>query len=100
MNENRKVRIENEEIKKKVIKLKAALEEERKVQVDANKLKEEFKDWKSKYKIKLEQNEELKKKIQCNDNLFEFLTQLLDKQRKEQVSKKVKKIGSSFNCWN
>ena len=44
MNENRKVRIENEEIKKKVIKLKAALEEERKVQVETIELKEEVKD--------------------------------------------------------
>ena len=78
----------------------AKLEEERKVQVNAIKLKEEVKDWKSKYKIELEWNEELENKMQHNDDLFEFLTQLLDKQRKEQMNKKVKKRGSRFNCQN
>ena len=77
------VEMENKMQRRKATELIAKLEEERKVRVNTNKLKEEVEDWKSKCKIELEQNEELKNKMQHYDNFFAFLTQSLDKQRKE-----------------
>ena len=96
LNEYRKVEIANEEMKQKVNKLAAELEEEKKMKDDIIKFKEEVKNWKSKCKIEVDRIKELEEKSRCNEDLTEWASQALDQQRKEQKIIQGKKIKAKI----
>ena len=88
--------IENAGLKKRVLDLedekKETMKVSSKLHADAKGLKEKVKDWKSKYKTEIERSKELRKRLRSSEDLFEFLSQLLEKQMKINKQKQINKI--------